>query len=124
MTSTILISLYLHNAKKCVIRRRFLLKSNLNKKRIEEPYVGESQLYSFLDRNNDFLIHFFEGKKLIQELVLIHELKDKGFLYLRDLVLSTQPMISLLKPNEGFGIYIDSKNLISVGKLKPTGMEI
>ena len=71
--------------------------------------LAESQLYSFLDRNNDFLIHFFEGQKLIQELVLIHELKDKGFLYLRDLVLSTQPMISLLKPNEGFGIYLDSE---------------
>ena len=39
----------------------------------------------------------------------IHELKDKGFSYLRDLVLSTQPMISLLKPNEGFGIYLDSE---------------
>lgn len=71
--------------------------------------LAESQLYSFLDRNNDFLVHFFEGQKLIQELVLIHELKDKGFSYLRDLVLSTQPMISLLKPNEGFGVYIDSE---------------
>ena len=71
--------------------------------------LAESKLYSFLDRNNDFLVHFFEGQKLIQELVLIHELKDKGFSYLRDLVLSTQPMISLLKPNEGFGVYIDSE---------------
>jgi len=71
--------------------------------------LAESQLYSFLDRNNDFLIHFFEGQKVIQDLVLIHELKDKGFSYLRDLVLSTQPMISLLKPNEGFGIYLDSE---------------
>jgi molecular chaperone Hsp33 len=71
--------------------------------------LAESQLYSFLDRNNDFLIHFFEGQKLIQDLVLTHNLKEKGFSYFRDLILSTQPMISLLKPKEGFGIYLDSE---------------
>ncbi|MDC0253946.1 Hsp33 family molecular chaperone HslO [Bacteriovoracales bacterium] len=72
--------------------------------------LAESQLYSFLDRKNNFLIHFFEGQKLIQELILIHNLKENGFSYFRDLVLSFQPMISLLKPREGFGIYIDSES--------------
>ena len=72
--------------------------------------LAESQLYSFLDRKNNFLIHFFEGQKLIQELILTHNLKEKAFSYFRDLVLSFQPMISLLEPREGFGIYIDSEN--------------
>jgi molecular chaperone Hsp33 len=71
--------------------------------------LAESQLYTFLDRKHNFLIHFFEGQKLIQELILIHNIKGNGFSYFRDLVLSFQPMITLLKPHEGFGVYIDSE---------------
>jgi len=71
--------------------------------------LAESQLYTFLDRKHNFLIHFFEGQKLIQELILTHNIKGNGFSYFRDLVLSFQPMMTLLKPHEGFGVYIDSE---------------
>lgn len=72
--------------------------------------LAESQLYTFLDRKHNVLIHFFEGQKLIQELILTHNIKGNGFSYFRDLVLSFQPMITLLRPHEGFGVYIDSED--------------
>ncbi len=70
--------------------------------------LSESRLYSFIDQNAGFTVHFFEGQKLIQDLAVIHENTGGGFQYFRDAVLSIQPMISYLKPGEGLGVYIDS----------------
>lgn len=69
----------------------------------------ESRLYKFIDTKNGFTIAFLEGQKLIHDLALIHDLKGNGFSYFRDCVLSVQPMISFLKPGEGFGFFVDSE---------------
>lgn len=70
--------------------------------------LPESRLYTFLDNANDVTLHFFEAQKLIQDLALLHNLKGKGFAYFRQVVLTIEPLISLLKAGEMFGFYIDS----------------
>ncbi len=70
--------------------------------------LSESRLYSFIDQNAGFTLHFLEGQKLIQDLAVIHTNTGGGFKYFRDAILSIQPMISYLKPGEGLGVYIDS----------------
>lgn len=70
--------------------------------------LSESRLYSFIDQNAGFTLHFLEGQKLIQDLAVIHSNTGGGFQYFRDAILSIQLMISYLKPGEGLGIYIDS----------------
>jgi molecular chaperone Hsp33 len=70
--------------------------------------LPESHLYSFLDNNHQFLIHFFEGQKLISDLATIHQLSGAGFAYFRDSILTVQPLISFLKPGEGFGLFVDN----------------
>ncbi len=70
--------------------------------------LSESRLYSFIDQNAGFTLHFLEGQKLIQDLAIIHTNSSGGFQYFRDAILSIQLMISYLKPGEGLGIYIDS----------------
>ncbi|RLA63673.1 MAG: hypothetical protein DRQ88_12115 [Epsilonproteobacteria bacterium] len=72
--------------------------------------LHESNLSSFLDEKNKFILHFFEGQKLIHDLAIINNLKGKGFSFFRDAVLMFQPMIAFLKAEEGFGFYIDSKD--------------
>jgi molecular chaperone Hsp33 len=69
-----------------------------------------SRLYSFLDHKNGFNIHFLEGQKLIQDLVLLHPMKSAGFSYFRDTFLGLLPIIFFLKPQESLGIYIDSED--------------
>ncbi len=70
--------------------------------------LPESRLYSFIDQKEGFTLHFLEGQKLIQDLAIIHSVHGPGFQYFRDAILSIQPMISFLKPDEGLGVYIDS----------------
>jgi len=70
--------------------------------------LPDSRLYTFIDRSKEFALAFFEGQRLIHDLALIHPIRGKGFAYFRDVVLSVQPMISLLKAGEQFGFYIDS----------------
>lgn len=69
-----------------------------------------SRLYSFLDHQNGFNVHFLEGQKIIEELVLLHPLKGSGFAYFRDTFLGILPIIFFLKPGESLGVYIDSDN--------------
>jgi molecular chaperone Hsp33 len=70
--------------------------------------LSDSRLYSFIDRENNFTIHFLEGQKLIHDLAIIHDVKGQGFAYFRDAVLTSQNLVSLLKPGEGMGLFIDS----------------
>lgn len=72
--------------------------------------LKESRIYKFLDNSNQMTIAFVEGQKLIQELALTHSLAPAGFQYFRDTVLSTVPMLSFLKPQEGLGLYIDNED--------------
>lgn len=70
--------------------------------------LPESRLYTFIDESREFAIHFLEGQKLIQDLALLHSIRRAGFAYFREVVLSVQPMVALLKYGEQFGFYIDS----------------
>jgi molecular chaperone Hsp33 len=70
----------------------------------------ESRLYSFIDQANGFTLHFLEGQKLIHDVAMTHGLKNKGFHFFRDSLLTFQLMLTYLKPGEGLGIYIDSED--------------
>lgn len=71
--------------------------------------LNDSKLYSFLDNQNSFTIHFFEGQKLIHDIALLHNLTGAGFSYYRDLLLCIAPLVSFLKKGESFGFYLDSE---------------
>lgn len=71
--------------------------------------MKESKLLSFINKEKSFTIHFFEGQKLIHDLAIIHDVKDQGFSYFRDAILSFVPLNAFLKPNENFGLYVDSE---------------
>jgi molecular chaperone Hsp33 len=71
--------------------------------------LATSRLYSFLDHENGFNINFFEGQKIIHDLVLLHPMQGTGFAYFRDTFLGLLPIIYFLKPAESLGLYIDSE---------------
>jgi molecular chaperone Hsp33 len=71
--------------------------------------IPESRLYTFIDGSREFALYFLEGQCLIQEVALIHPIRGTGFAYFRDVLLSVQPMVALLKGGEQFGFYIDSE---------------
>jgi molecular chaperone Hsp33 len=72
--------------------------------------LPDSRLFSFMDRENNFTVHFLEGQKLIHDLAMIHEVKGSGFAYFRDTVLTSQNLVTLLKPGEGLGLFVDSND--------------
>jgi molecular chaperone Hsp33 len=67
----------------------------------------ESRLHTFIDEPRAFALYFLEGQRLIHDLAVIHPIHGPGFAYFRDVVLSVQPMIALLKPGEQLGFYLD-----------------
>jgi molecular chaperone Hsp33 len=71
--------------------------------------LPESRLYTFIDEPREFALYFLEGQKLIHDLALLHPVRRDGFAYFRDVVLSFQPMIGLIKGGEQLGFYIDSQ---------------
>lgn len=71
--------------------------------------LAESRIYSFIDQAEGFTLHFFEGQKIIHDLLMAQNVKGEGFHFFRDATLSLQHLISFLKPGEGFGVYIDSE---------------
>jgi molecular chaperone Hsp33 len=72
--------------------------------------LKESKLLSFIDEDQQYILHFAEAQKIIHDLAIIHDLKGKGFAYFRDSVLSSIPFITLLKYQENLGLYIDSQD--------------
>jgi molecular chaperone Hsp33 len=70
--------------------------------------LPESKVISFLDEKYGFSLRFFEGQRLINDLAIIHDVKQDGFVFFRELVLTSMHLISYLKTNEGFGLFIDS----------------
>ncbi len=70
--------------------------------------LPESHLYTFIDEERQYALYFLEGQKLIHDLALRHGLMGASFAGFRDVVLSVQPLIALLKRGENFGFYIDS----------------
>ena len=75
---------------------------------IDTAAPPESHLYTFVDEAREFALYFLEGQRLIHDLALLHPIRRAGFAYFRDVVLSVQPMIALLKHGEQLGFYIDS----------------
>ncbi len=71
--------------------------------------LNTSQLISFIDDKKEYTLHIAEGQKIVHDLAIIHELKGNGFAFFRDCVLSAIPLITLLKPRENLGFYIDSE---------------
>ena len=69
-----------------------------------------SKLLSFLDEEHNFQVRFLEGQKLINDLALIHDVKNHGFAFFRHLILTNVHLISTLKNGEGFGLFIDSSD--------------
>ncbi|OIQ16705.1 MAG: hypothetical protein BM556_13660 [Bacteriovorax sp. MedPE-SWde] len=70
--------------------------------------LPESRLFNFIDPKNGFTISFFEGQKVIHDLAIIHNLKNKGFHFFRNSILSSLPLVNFLKPQENMGLFIDS----------------
>ena len=71
--------------------------------------LAESRLYTFLSETREFALYFLEGQKLIHDLALLHNVSGAGFAYFREVLLSVQPLIALLKHGEQLGFYIDSE---------------
>ncbi len=69
-----------------------------------------SQLYTFIDRDKKFALYFLEGQKLIYDLVLTQNLKQREFELFRSSILSVQLMLGYLKAGEHFCVYIDSES--------------
>lgn len=72
--------------------------------------LNTSKLISFIDEKKEYTLHIAEGQKIIHDLAIIHDLRGKGFAFFRDCVLSAIPLITLLKPMETLGLYIDSED--------------
>ncbi len=68
-----------------------------------------SRLLSFINHSTGFTLNFFEGSKLVEDLVLLHDKDVTGFGYLRDFVLMGEHLTSYLKHQESMGIFIDSE---------------
>lgn len=72
--------------------------------------LPESRLFNFIDSEQAFTLSFLEGQKLIHDLAVIHDLKNKGFHFFRNCILSSVPLINFLKPQENMGFFVDSDN--------------
>lgn len=66
-----------------------------------------SKIMSFIDNKEGHVVYFFEGQRIIHDLALIHDLKGESFSFLRDSILGSQLLSTLLKEKENFGFYID-----------------
>ena len=72
--------------------------------------LPESRLFNFIDSKNGYTLSFFEGQKVIHDLAIIHNVKNQGFNFFRNAILSSIPLINFLKPSENLGLFIDSEN--------------
>ena len=72
--------------------------------------LTESRLFNFIDSTNGYTLSFFDGQKVIHDLAIIHNVKNRGFNFFRNCILSALPLINFLKPSENMGLFIDSDN--------------
>lgn len=71
--------------------------------------MSTSRLFSFLDNKHGFTVHFLAGQELMAELGKIHSIGPCALPFYTKMVLSSQQMITFLKPAENLGFYIDSE---------------
>jgi len=70
--------------------------------------MESAKIVKFIDSQNDFAIQFFDGRKLIEDLAIMHNLDAKTFGFFRNIVLAAELLSVLLKEGETLGFYIDS----------------
>lgn len=68
-----------------------------------------SRLATFIDAERAHALYFLEGQRLLMDLALLHALPPAGFSFFREVVLSVQPLIGLIKGGEQIGFYLDSE---------------
>lgn len=71
--------------------------------------MKESQLYSFIDKQSAFTIHFLQGGKLMSDIVTTHNIGPTALEFYRDAILSSMQMLNYMKATENMGFYIDSE---------------
>lgn len=71
--------------------------------------MKESRLFSFIDKQSAFTVHFLEGGKLMTDIVTIHNLGPFALEFYRDALLSSLHMVNFMKATENMGFYIDSE---------------
>ncbi len=71
--------------------------------------LPESRIYKFVSRTDNISLVFFEGQKLIADLITIHQYQNTKLKFFRDLVLSVQHLQYFLKSGETLGFYIDNE---------------
>ena len=82
--------------------------------------LGESRLSTFIDGPREHALYFLEGQALIRDLALVHAHPGRGFEFFREIVLSIQPLIALIKGGEQLGFYVDADEPLFRFKLEST----
>ena len=71
--------------------------------------LPESRIYTCVDFPRKHALHLLEAQKLIYDMAFTHSLRGTAFAFFRNVCLSIQPILCLLKRGEHFGFYIDSE---------------
>lgn len=67
-------------------------------------------IYSFLNNQDNFLLYFFDGKKLKDKIFEIHNIGPNAKKFYDEVLLTSVQFINLMKSNENLGFYIDSED--------------
>ena len=70
--------------------------------------MKESRLFSFIDKQSAFTLHFLEGGKMMADIVTTHNIGPTALEFYRDALLSSMQMLNFMKATENMGFYIDS----------------
>lgn len=71
--------------------------------------LNESRLFSFIDEQSAFTVHFLEAGKLMSDIVTTHNIGPVALEFYRGAVLSSMQMLNFMKATENMGFYIDSE---------------
>lgn len=71
--------------------------------------MKESRLYSFIDKQSAFTVHFLEAGKLMGDIVTTHNIDSTALDFYRDVLMSSMQMVNFMKATENMGFYIDSE---------------
>lgn len=71
--------------------------------------MKESRLFSFIDKQSAFTVHYLEGLKLINDINNVHNIGPKAQDFYREALLSSMQMVNFMKATENMGFYIDSE---------------
>lgn len=86
----------------------------------QDDDLRESRLSTFIDGPREHALYFLEGQRLIRDLALVQMHPGRGFELFREIVLTAQPLIALIKGREQLGFYVDSQDPLFRFKLEST----